>query len=145
MVKAYQLYRVTRDSKISAVSIVLEHFTGLLGLSAMSVVTLVIGYQRLNSPLILGAVVGTAVLLVGIAGLIWYLPTAPVASWIVDRVVPLRVARTLRETQQHLVSYRSHPRTLLGGLISSLLHLLCAASPHWPLESWESQSTSPTS
>src|SRR5262249_50552209 len=110
------------------VSVLLERFTGLLGLSAVSVVALVVGCRRLGSPLAFNAVIGSAVLLVGVAGLIWLLPTAPVAGRVVDRVVPQAIARRLREFGGALVGSKAYPGALLGAVaVSAALHLLFAA------------------
>ena len=120
LAKSYYLYRETGTGKDAVASVFLERFTGLLGLSVLSVVALVIGWQRLHSPLVLAAVGGTALFLGAVVLLLWWGPLARLLDQLLGKLLPPRFGRRLRQAYAALGSYREHRGPLVAAVVLSV-------------------------
>src|SRR5262249_23956369 len=126
-VKAYYAYRQTGEGRYVLISVLLERFTGLLGLSVLSVAALAVGLGHLESPLVLAAVAGSALFLVLLMLVFWWPPLARRVLWLAEGVLPRRAGGRFRELQEALLSYAAHRRTLLAGIaLSVVVQLLYA-------------------
>jgi uncharacterized protein (TIRG00374 family) len=119
--KTYYLYQYTRQGRYAAVSVFLERFTGLLGLSVLSLAGLALGFRHLHSPLILAAVGGTALFLLGVVLLIWWPPLSHTLMRLPGRLFPHRISEQLKQSYAALAGYREHRTTLLGAVALSVL------------------------
>ena len=128
VVKSYHLFRRTKDLKIAAVSVFLERFTGLVGLTFISVVALIIGYGQLNSPVVMWSVtIAVATLAVSVL-VLWKLPLlAKRVSWL-GNLFPKKILTTSQEIYEALLSYRHHLPTIFAAIgVSAVLQFLFAA------------------
>ncbi len=128
VVKSYYLFKRTRKLEITVVSVFLERFAGLLGLCLLAIIALVIGYQYLQSPMVVASVVGSAVILVLIVVVLWQLPNLAARVPLVSRLAPKHIRESASELYIALASYRHHVPTLFVAIgISTVLQLLLAA------------------
>jgi uncharacterized protein (TIRG00374 family) len=127
VVKSYYLFRRTREMELAVVSVFLERFTGLVGLSILSLVALPFAYRFTNSPLVHVAVLGTMAIPVLMVLLFWQLPwIVRLMPWLA-RLLPQRFTATASGVYDALVSYRGHPATIFATVaISVVLQLLFA-------------------
>ena len=128
VVKSYHLFRTTSDVKIAAVSVFLERFTGLIGLCLISLVALVVGYQHLSSPVVLGSVVAAALAILLIIIIIWQMPRIVGRLGWATRLLPKRFTKIAADIYGALASYRHHPKSILAAIgLSAILQFLFAA------------------
>jgi len=114
VVKTYDLYRYTGQGRVAVVSVFLERFTGLAGLSILSIAALAIGFQHLHSPLILAIVGGTALLLAVVVMFVWWPPLAGPFVWLLAKLFPWKIGEQLQKLHSALAGYRHHWKTLLA-------------------------------
>jgi uncharacterized protein (TIRG00374 family) len=127
LVKSYHLFRRTREPEIAAVSVFLERFTGLIGLTLISLIALAIGYRELNSPFVWGAVLSAAAALVGVMVVLWQLPNMVRRVPLLSRLFPRSITQLAMGIYAALASYRHHKSTILAAvIISALLQFLFA-------------------
>jgi uncharacterized protein (TIRG00374 family) len=128
VVKSYHLFRRTKDVKIAAVSVFLERFTGLVGLSLISVIALAVGYRHLDSPIVLWSVLIAVATLIGSVLILWKLPVlARRAAWL-RRFFPEKLLNTSQGIYEALLSYRHHLPTVMAAVaVSAVLQFLFAA------------------
>lgn len=125
--KTFDLYRFTRQGKISVISVILERFTGLIGLGIISIVALAISINQFDSPTIPGLVAVSAIIIFGIALIIWYEPIARPIIRILETTLPNRVSDQLRQFYNALYSYKIHVRVIFIAIIlSTLIQVLFA-------------------
>ena len=128
VVKSYHLFRRTRELEIAAVSVFLERFTGLIGLTLISLIALGIGYREVNSPLVWGAVLSATAALIGIIVGLWQLPNVVGRVPFLSRRIPRPITQLATGIYAALASYRHHTSTILAAIvISALLQFLFAA------------------
>jgi uncharacterized protein (TIRG00374 family) len=121
VVKIYCLRRETHQGKYAVISVFLERFTGLLGLSALSMATLAIAFHQVQSPRILAAVGGTALFLVIVVLLIWWPPLAHAIIRGMGRFFPRKLGEKLGQGYAALHSYRDHRKALLAAFLLSVV------------------------
>ena len=127
VVKAYYLYRWIKHGNYAVISVFLERFTGLIGLTIISVVTLLFGYSYIASPIILYIVAATSALLVAIVVVLWCEPISDFAIRSFRWLLPAAFVRRLHELYAALAGYRRHGGTLLTTIaISVVIQLLFA-------------------
>jgi glycosyltransferase 2 family protein len=117
--KSYYLYRETGEGKYAVASVFLERFTGLIGLSALSLAGLVVWWRYLESPLVLGAVGGTALFLLAVILMLWWPPLSRPLNRLVFALSPRRVGEPLRKVYEALEGYRDCRGTLVGAVALS--------------------------
>jgi uncharacterized protein (TIRG00374 family) len=128
VVKSYHLFRRTRELEIAAVSVFLERFTGLIGLTLIALIALAIGHREVNSPLVWGAVLSATAALIGITVVIWQLPNVLRRVPFLSRRIPRPITRLATGIYAALASYRHHTSTILAAIvISTLLQFMFAA------------------
>lgn len=128
VVKSYHLFRRTKEMEIAVVSVFLERFTGLIGLSIVSIIGLFIGSSHLMTPLVWGSVVGAVAILALMIVALWMLPAFLQRFPWFTRVVPAKVRGVAGGIYEALVSYRHEMPTVWGTIaISVVLQLMFAA------------------
>jgi uncharacterized membrane protein YbhN (UPF0104 family) len=118
--KSYYLYRDTGQGKYAVISVILERFTGLLGLSVLSIGALAIGFHYLESPLVLAAVGGTALFLFAVALMIWWDPLYRPLLCLVGRLFPRRIVDRVQQLYTALASYKDHHTILIMAVVLSV-------------------------
>ncbi|MFN0317550.1 MAG: lysylphosphatidylglycerol synthase transmembrane domain-containing protein [Burkholderiales bacterium] len=118
--RSYFLYRHCGQGHYALGSVFLERFAGLLGLGLISIGALAAYPPGTGQPLILGAVGGSAVLLMGIALALWWPPLANGIQRLLGRFLPWGTGNRLREFHDTLASYRQHPGTLVRAVLLSV-------------------------
>jgi uncharacterized protein (TIRG00374 family) len=127
VVKAYDLYKSTQQAEIAVTSVFLERFTGLVGLGIIAVVAALVGFQKVQSPLIWFLVISTALFLVTAILCIWHDGLSRRCVGLLGWLMPSRVSEKFEKFHLALHSYKFHPRTmLLAVLLSVILQLLFA-------------------
>lgn len=128
VVKSYHLFRRTKEMEIAVVSVFLERFTGLIGLSIVSIVGLFIGASHLHTPLVWGSVVGGVAILVLFVVVLWLLPVFLRRFPWFARIVPAKVRGVSGGIYEALVSYRHEMPTVWATIgISVVLQFMFAA------------------
>lgn len=127
VVKAYDLYRSTRQAEIAVTSVFLERFTGLIGLGLIAVVALAIGFQQIQSPLIWACVGASTLFLVAVILCLWHERLSQFCLRLVTGILPDRLTEKVEKLHQALHSYKYHRRTLaLTILLSAILQVMFA-------------------
>jgi len=125
--KAYYLYQRTGQGHYAISSVFLERFSGLLGLSILSVVALAVGFPRVNQPLLLTSVGGSALFLMLVVLVLWWAPLLPSIQRGMGMVLPRRIGTQLQQLYGALASYRQHRSVLLQAVaLSVVLQVLYA-------------------
>lgn len=128
VVKSYHLFRRTKEMEVAVVSVFLERFTGLIGLSIVSILGLVLGSRRLMTPLVWGSVVGAVAILALMIVALWTLPAFLKRFPWFTRLVPAKIRGIAGGIYEALVSYRHEMPTVWGAIaISVVLQLMFAA------------------
>jgi uncharacterized protein (TIRG00374 family) len=120
VVKSYHLYRYTRQGQYAVLSVFLERFMGLVGLSILSVVALAIWFQHLQSFAVLTVVGGTALFLTTGVLFFWWPPLSGTVLRAVAALLPARIAGKVQSLHAALASYRDHRQTLAITVVLSV-------------------------
>jgi uncharacterized membrane protein YbhN (UPF0104 family) len=120
MAKSYYLYRDTGQGKYAIISVLLERFTGLLGLSVLSIGALAVSFRYVESPLILAAVGGTALFLLAVVLMIWWEPIYRPVHGLLGNLFPRQLGERLQQLYTALASYKTHRGVLLGAVALSV-------------------------
>jgi uncharacterized protein (TIRG00374 family) len=127
VVKGYDLYHYTNQGRYAVASVILDRFTGFVGLSIIAIVSLGFGLQDMNSPLLISAVGGTTVFLGGMVVVIWHPPLSRFIMNCTTRTLPKTISEKVIAISDALVSYKNHMDVLsITVLLSVLLHLMFA-------------------
>lgn len=118
--KAYYVYRRSGQGNYALSSVLLERFSGLLGLSVISITALAIGLSSIWKPVILASVGGTALILLAVASALWWAPLSPPIRGALRRVLPASIGPRLQQLYGALASYREHPGTLVRAVALSV-------------------------
>jgi glycosyltransferase 2 family protein len=119
--KAYHLYRRIGDGHLAIGTVVLERFSGLLGLSLLSLVSLALGLSWLGKPSIIVAVGAAALFLSVIVLALWWTPLSQPVQRLLGRFGPNSLGPRLQSFHAALAGYRDHPGTVLRAVALSLL------------------------
>lgn len=134
VVKGYDLYRYTGKGHIAAASVFMERFTGLIGLSLISMAALGFGFRYISSPVILLAVAGTAVVLGGMVAAFWFPPISRLVRRILA-MLPGKLEHHATELFDSLEIYRHYRKAMTGAIILSVLVQLLF-SLYYSLAGW---------
>lgn len=121
VVKAFDLYRYTRDVKASAATVFLERFTGLIGLTVIAAVSLVFSFAFISSWLIFLAVMGSVLFLLGVSLVLWSDKFFRGISLLYQTLLPVKVGQKLNDIHEAIYSFRAHKKTLLITVLYSLI------------------------
>jgi uncharacterized protein (TIRG00374 family) len=127
VVKAYDLYRSTRQAELAVTSVFLERFTGLIGLGIIAIAAVFIGFQSVRSPLIWICVAASTIFLVAVIACLWHDRLSRWCVGLLTRFMPTRLVEKVEKLHQALHSYKYHRKTLaVTILLSVILQLLFA-------------------
>jgi uncharacterized protein (TIRG00374 family) len=127
LVKSYDLYRYTNQGGKAVLSVVLERFTGLVGLGVLGTFAAMFMVRWPISLVSSGVVAASLVLIFGAVIVLW---SKRVGSFVLsrfERVRHLRLVELLRDAYAVVHAYQSHRATiLLSVTLSAFLQFLLA-------------------
>ncbi len=121
VVKGYDLYRHTQQADEAIVSVFMERFTGLIGLTLLAIFTLVFVFPQLESSLVSYLVGATTLFLVSICVVIWFTPSLPQWVQLLTNKLPEKAGALVEDSVRALVAYRHHPSLVIKTILLSLL------------------------
>jgi uncharacterized protein (TIRG00374 family) len=135
--KAYYLYQRSGQGSYALSSVLLERFSGLLGLSILSIAALAVGPPWIHKPLVLASVGGSALFLLMVALALWWAPLFPRIENALGRVLPVSIGPRLQRLYGALAGYRQHPgmvtRAVALSVVIQGLHALYYGVVSWGL------------
>jgi uncharacterized protein (TIRG00374 family) len=134
-VKTIYLYRSTGQGTYSLISVFLERFTGLVGLTILSTLAVLVWGFSLNSWEVFAAVTGTNLALFGMVLLLWWPPLANLFTALLGRFLPAHFAERFRKLYDALLSYRDHRETMIKSILLSVV-LQAVLAGYWCLIAW---------
>jgi glycosyltransferase 2 family protein len=136
VVKAADLYRLTKQGNFAISSVFLERFTGLVGLTIIGVFATILCFRSIESLVVMASVVCTALFLFSVTLVLW---CEPLMLWVIrisDWLLPAVVGKKFASLYEALHSYKQHPKVMYKAVaLSVVLQLMFAL--YYGLFAWQ--------